>query len=396
VNTVPFGSLFEFIRNGMSIKQDKNLGGLPISRIETIADAVIDPERVGFAGLNEEDSAGWLLQHGDILFSHINSVEHIGKCAVYRGQPEKLVHGMNLLCLRPDKSRVMPEFVKYLIRGTTFRSQLNNYINKSVNQASVSIGNLKPIPVPLPPLSEQRRIAAVLDAAEALRAKRRAALAQLDSLTQAIFIEMFGDLREEGRFPIKLLSECAEVVSGVAKGRRFNGHPTVFAPYLRVANVQAGYLNLDEIKTIEVMPREVEELSLKAGDVVMTEGGDFDKLGRGALWNGQIAGCVHQNHVFRVRLNLDRLVPQFFHDFLQTDAARAYFLRCAKKTTNLASINMTQLRKLPTPLPPKKLQNEFARRTALVESTLTKHQESLERLDTLFASLQHRAFRGEL
>ena len=96
------------MRNGMSVKQDKSGEGLPISRIETIADSSIDPARVGYAGLTLASCKDWLLQEGDILFSHINSVEHIGKCAVYRGVPEQLVHGMNLLCFRPDPAQVTP------------------------------------------------------------------------------------------------------------------------------------------------------------------------------------------------------------------------------------------------------------------------------------------------
>ena len=110
MKTVEFGALFRFIRNGMNVKQDKSGDGLPITRIETISDATVDGTRVGFAGLQEADCRDWFLETGDILFSHINSVEHVGKCAVYRGKPEKLVHGMNLLCLRSDTAKLLPEF----------------------------------------------------------------------------------------------------------------------------------------------------------------------------------------------------------------------------------------------------------------------------------------------
>jgi type I restriction enzyme S subunit len=198
VNAALFGDLFLFIRNGMSVKQDKSGDGLPISRIETISDGSVNPEKVGFAGLTDEAAKGWLLEPGDILFSHINSVDHVGKCAVYRGIPGKLVHGMNLLNLRCDQSKISHEFAKHLIRSPGFRDRLANFINKAVNQASVSIGNLRTIPVTIPPLPEQRRIAEILDEADALRAKRREALAQLGSLTQSIFIQMFGDPRRAG------------------------------------------------------------------------------------------------------------------------------------------------------------------------------------------------------
>ena len=111
MNEVEFGSLFEFIRNGMNIKQDKSGDGIPITRIETIADGTVDPARVGYANLCEEDCLDWFLKPGDILFSHINSVEHIGKCALYEGFPSPLVHGMNLprsksKCNKPERDNV--------------------------------------------------------------------------------------------------------------------------------------------------------------------------------------------------------------------------------------------------------------------------------------------------
>ena len=193
MRSVEFGKLFQFIRNGMNVKQNKSGNGLPITRIETISDGIVDSTRVGYAGLEENDCIKWLMEPGDILFSHINSGEHVGKCALYQGRPERLVHGMNLLCLRCDDSQLHPNFAKYLIGSPPFRSRLSNFVNKAVNQASVSIGNLKSISVSIPPLSEQRRIAGILEKTEELRTRRREALAQLDELKQAIFIDMFGD-----------------------------------------------------------------------------------------------------------------------------------------------------------------------------------------------------------
>ena len=124
---VALGTLFQFIRNGLSVRQDKSGRGLPIARIETIADFEIDESRVGYAELDASRCGGWLLQPGDLLFSHINSVAHLGKCAVYRGRPERLVHGMNLLCLRPDATRLAPEFAKHLLRSRTFRRRALPY-----------------------------------------------------------------------------------------------------------------------------------------------------------------------------------------------------------------------------------------------------------------------------
>jgi type I restriction enzyme S subunit len=220
MRSTAFGGLFVFIRNGLSIKQDRASGGLPISRIETISHEEVDPSRVGFAGLRNGKLDDWLLKSDDILFSHINSYEHLGKCAVYRGVPDKLIHGMNLLCLRPDPRHADAAYVVHLIRSPYFKSKLKRIINPSVNQVSVSVGNLKNLQVHLPPLPEQKRIAAILDKADALRRKRREAIARLDTLLQSVFLEMFGDpVRNPRGWETRGLGEVATFVGGGTPSR---------------------------------------------------------------------------------------------------------------------------------------------------------------------------------
>lgn len=154
------------------------------------------------------------------------------------------------------------------------------------------------------------------------------------------------------------LDHVAEVQTGLAKGKKGIKEP-VSLPYLRVANVQDGFFDLREVKTISVERSDVDRYSLRANDVLLTEGGDLDKLGRGHLWEGQIEPCLHQNHVFVVRTKLDSLLPLFFA--LQTAGphGRKYFLGSAKRTTNLASINATQLKHFPVVLPPMAEQREI-------------------------------------
>ena len=169
---------------------------------------------------------------------------------------------------------------------------------------------LHEIAIPLPPLPDQHRLAAILDAADALRAKRRAALAKLDALGRAVFLEMFGEpVGNERGWPEARLADLADIVSGVTKGQRFNGKPTVFVPYMRVANVQDGHVDLAEVKTIEALESDAQKYRLQIGDILLTEGGDPDKLGRGAIWHGEIETCIHQNHIFRVRLTSDQVIP---------------------------------------------------------------------------------------
>lgn len=264
---------------------------------------------------------------------------------------------------------------------------------KQVNRED--IGELR---IALPPLPEQRRIAAILDKADELRAKRRAALAKLDTLTHSIFLDMFGDPATNSRgWPDgACLGEVADIVSGITKGRQLNGKATRVVPYLAVINVQDRALNLATPKTIEATEEEIERYRLQKGDLLLTEGGDPDKLGRGTLWDNELPECIHQNHVFRVRLTSAAVEPIFLEWLIGSTRGKRYFLRSAKQTTGIATINMTQLRNFPLLLPPVELQQEFAMRLAKTDLVGAAQHDSVEKLNDAFASLQHRAFQGEL
>jgi type I restriction enzyme S subunit len=156
------------------------------------------------------------------------------------------------------------------------------------------------------------------------------------------------------------LHEIAEVRTGLAKGKTGQRDP-VALPYLRVANVQDGHLDLTEIRKITVERDQIGRYTLQYGDLLMTEGGDFDKLGRGDVWQGQIEPCLHQNHVFAVRPQLDRVDPFYLAALAASHYGRTYFLGCAKRSTNLASINSSQLKSFPVLLPPLREQKCIAR-----------------------------------
>jgi len=295
--------------------------------------------------------------------------------------------------LRLDKKQANATYIFYfLFSPKGQRDILKDYRGATVGGISRSFTD--GVSVPLPPLAEQRRIADILDKADAIRRKRWEAGSSIERLPLSLFAEMFGTHASPAKDVA--LSAVAQVVSGVTKGRRLSGVSVRTVPYLRVANVQAGHLDLREIKTIEALSSEVANLALQHGDVVMTEGGDHDKLGRGAIWEHDVPDCIHQNHVFRVRLDRTRVLPNYFATFLQTGEAKAYFLRCAKKTTNLASINITQLKSLPVPLAPLSQQSVFVDRLAKCLKLRDRMRNHESAADALFHSLVQRAFRGEL
>lgn len=174
------------------------------------------------------------------------------------------------------------------------------------------------------------------------------------------------------------LHDVAEVRTGLAKGKSGLRDP-VELPYLRVANVQDGHLALGDIKTIAVERDQIDRYSLRYGDLLMTEGGDFDKLGRGDVWEGQIEPCLHQNHVFAVRPQLDRIDPFFLAALTASHHGRTYFLGCAKRSTNLASINSSQLKSFPVLAPSLPEQRRIA-------SVLTTWDEAIAATDKLLVN----------
>jgi type I restriction enzyme S subunit len=185
------------------------------------------------------------------------------------------------------------------------------------------------------------------------------------------------------------------IVSGVAKGKDLRGVKTERYPYLRVANVQRGYLDLGVVKDLEIRVEEFDRYRLRKGDVLMTEGGDWDKLGRAAIWNDEVPNCIHQNHIYRIRSACSEdLLPEWLVLFANSPSGRSYFENASKQTTNLASINMTQLRSCPLPLPPVAEQHRILAKVdvlmALCDRLEAAQAERERRRDRLAATSLHR------
>ena len=196
------------------------------------------------------------------------------------------------------------------------------------------------------------------------------------------------------------LGAVADVVGGVTKDSKRQVDPQfVEVPYLRVANVQLGFLKLDEVTTIRVHPDKAKALRLEIGDVLFNEGGDRDKLGRGWIWEGQVDDCIHQNHVFRARLKEPRLHPKFV-SWVGNTFGRRWFEAAGKQTTNLASINKTVLESFPVPMPPSgavtAIVADLERRLSLVEAAQRSISMNLQKAQSLRRSLLTAAIAGKL
>jgi len=171
-------------------------------------------------------------------------------------------------------------------------------------------------------------------------------------------------------------------------------------PYLRVANVQDGFLDLTEIKEIEALPEDTEKYHLEEGDLLFTEGGDRDKLGRGTVWRNNIKNCIHQNHIYRARLYSANISSDYISLLTKSEYARNYFFENASQTVNLASINLTSLGNVPLAIPPLAEQQEIVNRVQhlfkIADQIEQRYQKARTYMDQLTQSILAKAFRGEL
>jgi len=370
-------------------------------RKDTVLPATLSDEFVGLLGLEdiqdggrggitirqtkpqEIDSLKTRFVAGDILYGKLRP--YLNKVGI---APQDGVCSTEIWAFTAT-ALIYPRFAVFFLASSFFVDRVAS-LTKGANLPRLDSDTFDSIEIPLPPLREQQRIVEFLQEAEKIRRLRAEAEAKTAELILAMFHDHFNMGQDHNYLP---LYKFAEVISGVAIGRKTKGM-TVEVPYLRVANVQAGFVDLSEVKTTTATEEEVEQFALQNGDVLLTEGGDFDKLGRGCLWEGQVDPCIHQNHVFRVRPIPGKLNSLFFAHYLQSAKAKNYFLRCAKKTTNLASINLTQLKALLVPNISIKDQERFELQIQLAGYCNTSDGDKV--FNSLTRSLSAHAFSGQL
>ncbi len=387
---VELESITLFIRNGVSIKQFEGAGGTPITRIETISNGTIDIKRVGYAGVLAEDYNDKLLKKGDILLSHINSLEHLGKTAKYDGSPSELIHGMNLVGLRPLTEKVLPQFMLYALKNKNFKAQILKYANQSVNQSSISVTNLKQLQIPLPPLAEQQRIAEILDKADALREQRKQAIALLDKLLQSVFLDMFGDpVTNPMEWEEKTIGDLTDVLTGATPSRKINEFYNGDVPWVKTTEVNGN----DIYHTEEHITRQaINESNCK---IVPINSIILAMYGQGKT-RGQVSRLkvsATTNQACAVILPTTKVHSNYLYYFLTFSYSQ---LRALGRGGNQPNLNLSLVRSFLINIPPSKLQNQFAHIVEKIEAQKALQQAQLKQLDNLFGCLQQKAFSGEL
>ncbi|WP_043942307.1 restriction endonuclease subunit S [Stutzerimonas stutzeri] len=348
-------------------------------------------DKLTYRSITQKERASRLLQSGDLLIEK-------------SGGGEKTLVGCVVL-FEHDFEAITSNFVARMRPLHGFDSGFLCYSFDSLYQGKVNFPAIKQTTgiqnldsesylqerFCFPTLAEQTQIARFLDhetaridalieeqqrLIELLKEKRQAVISH--AVTKGLDptvpmkdsgVEWLGEV--PAHWNVGTLRWYATIQGGVAKGKDYEGRETVVMPYLRVANVQNGYVDLAEVKEIAVLESEVERYRLRAGDVLMNEGGDNDKLGRGTVWQAQIDPCLHQNHVFAIRPN-GLLRAEWLAAFTQAEQARTYFYLNSKQSTNLASISASNVMSLALPIPSEKEQLEIL---TYLEADRIRHEE---------------------
>lgn len=366
--------------NGYAFKpQDWSDEGIPIIRIQDLTGNSYQANRY-----NGEYASKYEVNDGDVLISWSASL------GVYIWHGEKAVLNQHIFKVVFDKEKISKDFFVHQV-GLILENAASDAHGATMKHLTKPVFDA--LPFYLPPYEKQCEIAEVLDKVTSLISLRKQQLAKLDELVKARFVETFGDMLLNSLGWSEKPLEClADIVSGITKGRKTTETDLQEVPYMAVSNVKNGYIDWTTVKTILVTRQEMEQYRLLPGDILMTEGGDPDKVGRGAIIKNPLENSIHQNHIFRVRLDESELLPSFFAEYLQHQKAKRYFLGCAKQTTGIASINMRQLKSLPVLLPPLSLQNEFAAFVERVDQQKQTVQQSLEKLELMKKALMQEYF----
>lgn len=346
----------------------------------------IDSENIHLrrsAGIDESTTFTKKFAIGDVLFGRRRAYLKKAAQASFSG-----ICSGDITVFRA-KDNLIPELLPFIVNNDKF---FDYAVKHSAGGLSprVKFKALANYQFLLPPKAQQAQLAELLWAMDEVVFKDQEFYSKLDV---SFNLWLNSKINTKNNWDRKPLYSVATVQTGVAKNKSYSNEKDVIkVPYLRVANVQDGFLDLSEVKSIIIKAKDRDRFLLHYGDLLLTEGGDFDKLGRGHIWQDEIQGCVHQNHVFAVRPNKENLLSWFLSLVTRSNYGKQYFLRCAKKTSNLASINSSQLKEFRVFVPPLSEQNKIVDQFQEIRATMEKVNRKITASRALQKSLINQIF----
>lgn len=378
---------FSLIRNGANIKQGLDDSGYPITRIETISNRTVDRDKMGYAGITDITKySDYVLQDGDILMSHINSETHLGKVARYeKYEGETIIHGMNLLCLRPNKNLVDSRYAFYYLSSEAFLHQIPRITKKSVNQASFNVAALKELTFPIFSMEVQQPVADILDKANELIALRKEQLAKLDELVKARFVELFGTCAK-----LKRLEEYASLITkGASPKWQGVDYCEEGVLFVTSENVREGYLDFSKRKYLDDKINEIQPRSmLKRNDILINIVGA--SIGRAAVYNCDEIANINQA-VALVRVDYSRINQTYLMTYLNSAQAIEMYGKI-KKGGARDNLSLQNIADLQIPVASMELQEQFAAFVKQTDKSKLAIQQSLDKLELLKKALMQKYF----
>ena len=336
------------------------------------------------------------LESGDILIARMP--DPLGRACIFPGDTKRAVTVVDVCIIRVDPERMYAPWLVHCINSSISRSQIAGYVTGTTRQR-ISRGNLGKIQIAVPPLPEQRRIAAILDQADALRAKRREALAQLDSLTQSIFIEMFGDpavgTPKSAVYPLESLLEESFQNGAYFQKEVYCEEGGV--EMVHMSDAFGGTVLRGKLRRVSCDANDVQKYSLGKEDILIARRSlTYEGAAKPCMIPNSTDPLIFESSFIRIKADKTRITPLYLFHYLNNERVRQKHVRPYVTQSTISGINQSNLAQVPVMQPPLEQQKEFGSRIAAVEALKNVHLISLTQLDSLFASLQHRAFRGEL
>jgi type I restriction enzyme S subunit len=329
------------------------------------------------------------LRAGDVVFSRRGDVSRF---AVVTAAESGWLCGTGSIRIRLNCPDIYIPYARRYLQQDLVRGWLERNA-KGLTMPNLNTAVIRALPFIYPPMAEQRRIADVLDMAEALRAKRRAAIAKLDALTQATFLALFGDPATNPRgWPIGRIGDLLlSATYGTSEKASASGDFAV----LRMNNItRTGEMDFNELKYMDLDASEQDRYLVMQGDVLFNRTNSADLVGKTAIFR-EVQPMAYAGYLVRLRVNAEN-DPEYLACFLNTAYAKKMLRGMCKSIIGMANINAKEIQAMRIAQPPNDLQRKFARHVAAIGRLKAAHRASLVKLDNLFAALQHRAFRGEI
>lgn len=391
--TYKIGDLCEQIRGVTYTKTDAvpilKPGYKPVLRANNITDHGLKYRDLVYVPAGKISSRQHVRKNDVVVAASSGSLDVVGKAARALADFDG---GFGAFCkvLRPNE-KVDAGYFAHFFQTRSYRWKVSS-LAAGANINNLRNEHLDDLEIHLPPLPEQRRISAILDKTDSLRTKRREAIAKLEQLLQSVFLDMFGDpVTNPKGWPVVQFGSVTESRLGKMLDEKTRVGQYM-RPYLANVNVQWGRFALDSLRQMNFKPEDQQEFSLRFGDVLMCEGGE---PGRCAIWKDQLQDCYYQKALHRIRCNPKHCVPEYVQ-WLFWFLGQAGAFRSSIAVATIAHLPGIKLKKLEVPMPSLLLQTKFAQHVEKVGEQKDTLQRSAGQLDTLFASLQHRAFSGTL